>query len=540
MSAPPFWATLRRQPWLVSFNLCLLLAGAAALSLRLWPEWRHNPDLSHGVFMPLVFLLLLRESRAARAPRFLPGGLAVNLAPLGVLLAALLTLGASGLYAAALGWTHALVNFTLTVSLVLFLTAGWIGFARDSVRLIPFNWSALVAIGLWLLSAPFPPGSYARLTLNLQFWVSENSVRVLHLLGIAAVRHGNIIELGRATVGVEEACSGVRSLLSCVFAGLFFSASLVRRPRHRALLVALAAPLALAMNFLRSLGLTLLANSGVDIAGTWHDATGFAVLGVTAVLLGGLALLFEQHEKKAAASSTSRGTPPATASVTAGQAARWPAATLAAGLALAAALVVVFVLNTRPSVRRDAPTPDLLALLPATAEGWTVDTSRDLYQFSDLLQTRFLAQRIYSQPATRTFIIIYVAYWRAGQAPVSLVASHTPDACWPGSGWEAQADPAARARLVVGPRPLAPAESRLFTLGDLPQHVWFWHLYDGRPIAYRDPYSPTELLRLAWRYGFRHDGDQLFVRVSSNRPWAEIAGEPLLAKFFAHTEPLGL
>ena len=134
----------------------------------------------------------------------------------------------------------------------------------------------------------------------------------------------------------------------------------------------------------------------------------------------------------------------------------------------------------------------------------------------------------------------YLAYWRPGQASVSQVASHTPDACWPGSGWVAQTVDQPRESLVGGARPIATAEARFFTYGNDPQHVWFWHLYDGKPIAYRDPYSATELLRIAWRYGFRHDGDQLFVRVSSNRPWEEIASEPLLAEFFANTRTLGL
>ena len=33
--------------------LALFLGGLCAL---LWPSWQHNPDLSHGFFMPLVFL----------------------------------------------------------------------------------------------------------------------------------------------------------------------------------------------------------------------------------------------------------------------------------------------------------------------------------------------------------------------------------------------------------------------------------------------------------------------------------------------------
>ena len=91
-----------------------------------------------------------------------------------------------------------------------------------------------------------------------------------------------------------------------------------------------------------------------------------------------------------------------------------------------------------------------------------------------------------------------------------------------------------------GRRAAEVSEGRLFTNAGYPQHVWFWHLYQGRPIAYQNPYSLKELLSIAWHYGFRHNGDQLFVRASSNRPWSEIAREPILEEFFARLQPLGL
>jgi len=215
---------------------------------------------------------------------------------------------------------------------------------------------------------------------------------------------------------------------------------------------------------------------------------------------------------------------------------------LVSGLAFAAILVLFFYANTRPALHRDAPVPDLAAILPSAAEGWQVETARDLYQFSGVLHTDHLVQRTYTRMTERgpDQIILYLAYWRPGQASVSLVSSHTPDACWPGSGWEAVpvADP--RVTLTVGRRRLAEAESRSFLSSDFPQNVWYWHLYDGHSITQQSTHSPAALLRLAWRYGFRHDGDQLFVRVSSNRPWADLAHEPVLETFFTRLQPLGL
>lgn len=515
--------------------LCLGLLGALglALTLLLWPHWRQNPDLSHGFFMPVVLIVLVWESRRG-TPRYLENRAVSWGLLLGACILGLLALVVSGLYASALDWSHALVAFTLTAAYALFLLAGLAVFSSNFVRLIPFNWSSLAAIGLWLLAAPIPPGSYTTLTLNLQLMVTTNVIHTLHLLGIAATRDGNIINLATATVGVEEACSGVRSLISCIFAGILFSATLVRRPWARVWVIGLAAPLALLMNFLRSLILTLLANAGIKIAGTWHDFTGFAVLGVTAIILGGLALALESRTSAAAPAQSTDPVPrrsPALSGV------------LAGGLLAAVALAGFFLASTRPSVRRDLPVPNLTAILPPMVEGWTVGTSNDLYRFSATLQTDYLAQRTYlrNTPQGVEQITVYLAYWRAGQASVSLVASHTPDACWPGSGWEPAKIPPPEAPVTINGRPLPSVEYRQFFASDgYTQNVWFWHTYDGKPIAYRNPYSARELLSSAWRYGFHRDGDQLFVRVSSNRPWSEIGREPFMAAIFEQLRAYGL
>lgn len=530
--ARPAVSSWRELPVLARANLLLLAAAFVALCVRLAPEWRHNPDLSHGFFMPVVFIILLREARRGPA-RFLPDRWWTRLLFALLLALGLATLGAAGVYAAAVDWSHPLVNWSLTAAVVLLAAAALIVFAGGRLRAVGCNWSAIVAIVLWILCSPIPPGTYTRITLALQLWISRHVVETLHLLGIAAARHGNIIELAHATVGVEDACSGIRSLLSCVFAGLFFSATLVRRPWARAGIIVLAAPLAVGMNFIRSLTLTLLVNHGVHIAGRWHDLTGYAVLGVTAALLAGLAVLLDRPVPASAPPAPVEAAPRPTGQLLA----------LGGTLTLAAFLVVICIGNTRPAPRANRSAPDLNALLPTAVPGWSVSTTRDLYQFTDTLRTRDLAQRIYRQRApdgSMTEIILYVAYWHPGQAPVSLVMSHTPDACWPGAGWTAEPTRAPEAQLDAGGRRLPTAEHRLFELGGFPQHVWYWHLYDGRPIADENPYSALALLRLAWKYGFRHDGDQLFVRVSSNRPWRQIAHAAVVRDFFGHTRRLGL
>jgi exosortase len=512
-----------------------ILAGA--LTVHLWPEWTQDPDLSHGFLMPFACILLLYLSRHS-GPRAALQGRTATLLAAGLGTAALCGLWAAGLFAVTVDWASPVVDFTLACSFALLGCGALAAFADRRVALVPFAWTSIAAALLWPLCSPFPPGSYSRLTLGLQLWVSGSVMHALGLLGVAAHREGNVIELARGTVGIEEACSGVRSLISCVFAAVLFSAALVRRPWARVLLIALSAPLALAMNFIRSLALTLLVNAGVRVEGTLHDVTGYAVLAATAAIL---LLLAVALDRGAAAKTRETGGPASPPESRTGRI-PGPQLALACVLALAAATIAFFAANTPAAAPAGAPAPDLLAILPESAPGWEVVTSPDLYRFAGTLRTNQLAQRTYLRQggAGGEQVTFYLAYWPRGTASVGLVGSHTPDACWPGTGWVAQdvADP--RVALDMDGRSLPPAQHRLFQGGGYPQHVWFWQLYEGRIVEVGNPRSVPALIGIALRYGFRKGGDQAFIRVSSNRPWSEISGEPLVVDFFRRARQLGL
>ncbi len=512
----------------------LLLGLAAFYCIRLWPEWTQNPDLSHGLFAPVIFVLLLWEGLRHGPQCWLRRSPWFSVTVAGTALAGFLLFALAGILAASVAWTHAVVLFLLAASLVSFLLGGLLILADERVRIMPFNWISFTAIFLWLLVAPLPTGTYARLTLTLQQGVTGAVFHALHLLGIPARQHGNLIELATTTVGVEEACSGIRSLLSCVYAGFFFAAWQLRRTSRRVLLIGLAPILALAMNFLRSLLLTLMANAGKNITGFWHDTTGYAILALTSAILAWLAIVLETKTE----TSSPTGRQP-----TAG-APKWSLRFFWTALVATAALGSFYFANSRAGTNDGKPAPDLSATLPLQADGWQVTTAQDLYQFSSVLQTTHLLERTYLRPASDgrlNRVTVYLAYWPAGQTTVSRVASHTPDACWPGSGWNNRPTDEPRPILTVPGFKLSPAEHRLFQNGDgVAQHVWFWHIYDGHPINYRDPYSVPALFELALQYGFRRQGDQFFVRISSNQPWSEIAREPLVDEIAFNLTKLGL
>jgi exosortase len=521
-------------PWLAKANALGLCAAVLAFAALLWRQWLHDDELTHGIFLPFLAAILVAESRRDPEPRFLRRGAGPLAACALLALLGLASLAVAVVYAAAMGWSHAMAEFMLCAALFLVLCAAWLAFADDRVRFVPLNWPAAVAVSLWLFAGPPPPGTYARLALFLQGGVTAGVVGTLHAAGIAAYRDGNVIELARTSVGVSEACSGVRSLVSCMVAGLFLSALLVRRPAHRALVILLSPVIALTMNFLRSLLLTLLANGGVSIVGRWHDLTGSSIIVGTTLLVAALGLRL--HGREPRAPSGTPGAPAARAGRSALQ------QVLGAGLLAAAASAVILAAGSSPPRSASSNAPDLDALLPEAPPGWTARSTPDLDAYSGVLSTHALAERVYSAGpgADSAHITLYLAYWRPGQASVSLVDAHTPDACWPGTGWEPEPVPSGRSVLVVGGRTLPPAECRLFARYNLETRVWFWHLYGGRPLTFVDPYSAVRLLGLAWRYGFAPPEDQLFVRVSSDRPWQEVASQPTLRQFFERLKPLGL
>ena len=65
-------------------------------------------------------------------------------------------------------------------------------------------------------------------------------------------------------------------------------------------------------------------------------------------------------------------------------------------------------------------------------------------------------------------------------------------------------------------------------------------MFDNRVIDYRDPYSIPALLQIALQYGFKRQGSQYFVRLSSNRAWSDLAAEPLMRDILAGLARTGL
>ncbi len=527
----------------------LWLSGLALVGITLgwiaWlgPEWCANPDLTHGLFTLPAVVALIVEARGGPQRYHSGGRLWLTITSITGLLA-LLALSATGVSVAALTAQSALSLWLGTVALCLTLAAVWFVAAHRAVRLLPLNFCAGAILLLVFLSAPLPPGTQMRLTLELQLWVTELVVRSLDFAGLAAHRMGAVIELPNGQVGVDEACSGVRSLISCVYAAVFLAAVFPRGWFARMILLATAVPGALALNFTRSFILTLLAVEGYDLD-RWHDLTGYSILMAGTGCLTGLACMLARHEQRRRP-LVSLLAKPATVSFIKGQLhlpGPWVGG-LATGLTAVVLGSLFFVWALRPiseSISMEGASR-LDSLLPKSVPGWRMESDSELYRFASTLRTEDLLQRTYvsGPPERLVAVTVYLASWAPGQAPVSLVASHSPDACWPGAGWSLAEGVPDTVELKIGERTLTPAQQRVFQVGEAGRHVWFWHFADKRPVAYAKPTSALSLMRLVLQQGVLRPQAQLFVRISSNAPWPLLAQDPLFTELVERLGPEGL
>lgn len=502
--------------------LASVAVTALATTAYLWPFWREQPELSHGYFALPCALGLLGQAR--REPNLATPGHAASWLIAQWLLALLAMLGGSiaALAALAQGPFHSQTAFLAGISASLLILSGIMALARSRTRLVPLNATALCAVALWWFVVPLPSGTLSRFTLFLQDVITAASLRGLHLLGFPALRHGNVIQLANTLVGVEEACSGIRSLTACLFAGVVLGGFMLTGFRRRVALVVSAGVLAIVANFIRSMTLCVMAARGVEIKGFWHDGTAYAVLGLTALILFGGSLLLS---------------PPTSApAATAGEAVRpaprraWPHAVLSGMFAL---LVVLVIVKTRPTPGSNRPVPDLQRLMVLDMPGWQRHSDESIFAFSTALATTHLRQEIYRRGDLE--VIFYVAFWTADQSTLGSVALHTPEICLPGSGWNTRPPPP-----LIGRYPLPNPNRFVFEKEAYPLYVWFWHYFNGRPVSRPPTLYPWRLAPALLQRGVSAKASQWVVRVSANQPLESLLTEPLLVEFFNRLRASGL
>lgn len=253
--------------------------------------WNKRPDLQFGWVVLMLCGYLFYESWEKRPPvqwRFRWWAALLGVA--GVSLLFLVQI-----YMAAFGTNSATMQG---------LTLGVLLLAAANVAFV-FGWTGCVKFampyGFILVAMPLPAIIQGPLVNGLQWKVAMLNTEVLNLIGIPAQQVGSLIHLPNGTVGIDEACSGIRSLQSTVMASLFIGYLTLQRISLRIVLLVLGVGLAVFGNLVRSLYLCLTAHAkGVAAIEKVHDQAGWSILIFTAVGVFVLSWLMAKLEKSAA------------------------------------------------------------------------------------------------------------------------------------------------------------------------------------------------------------------------------------------------
>lgn len=159
----------------------------------------------------------------------------------------------------------------------------WMGVAALLICLAATAWSlggpalvrALAPAGLVLATIlPIPLKMDEWLALTLEQWAVAGSSWALSLLGVGHVLMGNVIEIQGSRLLVEEACSGIVSVIFMTSACVFYA--MWRRRSLPALLLLWVVTIAcvLAGNILRITScIWMLVNRGLNLFGGWQHET---------------------------------------------------------------------------------------------------------------------------------------------------------------------------------------------------------------------------------------------------------------------------
>lgn len=304
----------------MAFQLYVGFAFFAAWDMLFW--WLEKDDYGFGFIVPFfIGYVILERWPHFRAFFFGPqqgdevlpwpedspwsqrldaiGPLLTGLAYLGFL-GGLLAYLASATIRAAQG-PNTPTSFGLALGIAAITLAGaYIFSERDAYgNKMPANrryrlacWLLFPAL-VWLVSCPLLGPISTTLNLLLMEKVAITVVTFFEFFGMPIERAGNIIRLPKGDVGVAEACSGIRSLTACLFAGSFLGAVFLDRLWKKVLMVATAMFFAFFNNLLRSLFLTFWAYMhGSEAIDEVHDTAGWVVLGLTCVMLIALLPIF--------------------------------------------------------------------------------------------------------------------------------------------------------------------------------------------------------------------------------------------------------
>lgn len=484
-AAPPLPAVAAaRVNWLAVAAFGLLWLEVIS---RLRFEWTINPQYGYGWTVPfLAVYIFWRRMQNAPAPdqpanAFLP--CLIGIAAVVLLVPVRLVQEANPDWR-ILSWAMAFA--AVGVSLAGVYLAGGARWLRHFAFPIVF----------FLVAVPWPTQFEQFVIQNLMRAVASINVEVLNAIGVSAVQMGNVIEVGSGFVGIDEACTGVRSLqatfMVSLFLGEFYSFSVARR----FILVLAGAGLAFFCNLIRTFLLVYVgAEQGVEAIHKWHDPAGHTILMACLLGLWGVSMLLGSGRKTAATAGAQTST-----------AFRIPALLL--GVILAFTVVAEGGTQAWYGVHeaRAARLEPWAVTWPTHARNWksvpVADQAQELLRYNEGGGGAWLG-------ADGKQWAMYFFKWLPGRTAGLFIKNHRPDICLPASGMKLRGGVHQKVISVNGVG--LPIRSYVFENGPNLLHVYYCYWDGSAPeVKAQDQENWTASGRLdAVRRGKRDVGTQM-------------------------------
>jgi exosortase len=199
-----------------------------------------------------------------------------------------------------LAWRRAEIGPSVYISLSILL------FAISCVAAFLFCYggkafrAALFPLLFLLLMAPMPDGFLNRTVTFLQYASASVTDWFFTAAGVPFARDGVVISLPSVTIEIAQECSGIRSSMVLLLAGLVLAYLFLSTPWARTIAVLAIVPLTVIKNGVRIFTLTML-GTHVDpsfLNGRLHHQGGIVFFAVAFAMMWGIMVLLQRAERR--------------------------------------------------------------------------------------------------------------------------------------------------------------------------------------------------------------------------------------------------
>ena len=450
----------------ILYGFIIIFMYQSALKQLILHDWAIE-DYSHCYFIPFIIIYLLWEKRDTLldTPPSLPSWSGLIPLVLGIIL----------FWVGELGGEF----FTMYLSFWLVIVGlSWMHLGRQKVKAIWFTFFIMLTM------FPFPNFINNKILLKLKLISSQLGVTMLQLSGFSAYREGNIIDLGFTQLQVVDACSGMRYVMPLLVLSILVAYWFRGALWKKIVIVISSIPVAILCNGLRIAATGILYRYlGAQVAeGFFHDFSGWLVfmfsvpvLVLEMWILNKIGRPAGKKEPEPPETKASRIQP--SAGMTGPKPTNLKALLQPVFVVAMLLLITTFFLSHGIEFREKIPIQKSFSHFPSVIGDWTGTHQGMEINIMEALHFSDYIMMNYRNPQGQV-IDLYVAYYesqRKGEA------THSPETCLPGGGWEfKQSGPAI---VDSGNGRTMPVNRAFIVKNDTRQLVYFWFPQRGRILT---------------------------------------------------------